>query len=302
MGSEAYGRGLGERFRLQTPALVSQALQNTEIAVTRIKCDMENHGLTAPFPNEDAYLVALQIREVPDHELWVDGKPVPKLPFEAGVTSIYDLRRNPIAYLRSPSHSLMFYLPRKALNEIADNEHAKRIEEFAYKPGVGVHDPVMRELAMTLLPAFEAPDQASRVFVEHVTLAIGAHLAHTYGGMRVGSASARGGLAPWQERRAKELLEANIDGNLPLAQLAVECQLSTTHFSRAFRQSTGLAPHQWLTQQRINKAKELLQGSNLPLAELAQACGFADQSHFTRVFAQRVGVSPGAWRRDRGSG
>ncbi|MCC8943556.1 helix-turn-helix transcriptional regulator [Bradyrhizobium sp. Arg62] len=299
MGSEAYGRGLGERFRLETPALVTQALQNTQIAVSRIKCDLENHGLTAPFPYEDAYLVALQIREVPDHELWVDGKPVPKLPFEAGVTSIYDLKRNPIAYLRSPSHSLMFYLPRRALNAIADNDHAKRIEDFAYAPGVGIHDPVMLNLAMTLLPAFEAPEQASRLFIEHVTLAVGVHLSRTYGGMTPNSVVARGGLAPWQEKRAKELIEASVDGDLPLAQLAAECQLSTSHFSRAFRQTTGRAPYQWLLEQRIAKAKDLLQSSQLPLAELAQVCGFADQSHLTRVFKQRVGASPGAWRRDK---
>jgi AraC family transcriptional regulator len=60
-----------------------------------------------------------------------------------------------------------------------------------------------------------------------------------YGGLRPSSVSARGGLAPWQEKRAKELLEANIDGDLPLAQLAAECQLSKWHFSRAFRQATG---------------------------------------------------------------
>jgi AraC-like DNA-binding protein len=297
MGSEAYGRGLGERFRLETPALVTQALQNTEIAVTRIKCDVENHGLTAPFPYEDAYLVALQIREVPNHELWVDGKPVPKLPFEAGATCIYDLRCNPIAYLASPSHLLMFYLPRSALNAIADNEHAKRIEDFAHTPGVGIRDPIMHNLALTLLPAFEAPEQASRLFVEHVTLAVGAHLSGTYGDMKPGSLLARGGLALWQEKRAKELLQANLEGDLPLAQLAAECQLSTSHFSRAFRQTTGLAPHQWLMDQRVARAKDLLQTSQLPLAELAQVCGFADQAHFTRVFKQRVGASPGAWRR-----
>jgi AraC-like DNA-binding protein len=295
MGSEAYGRGLGERFRLETPALVTQALHNTEIAVTRIKCDIENHGLTAPFPYEDAYLVALQLREIPNHELWVDGKAVPKLPFAMGATCIYDLKCNPIAYLGSPSHCLMFYLPRSALNAIADNEHAKRIEEFAHTPGVGIHDPIMHNLALALLPAFEAPAQTNRLFVEHVTLAAGAHLSRAYGGMKPDSA--RGGLAQWQERRAKELLQANLEGDLPLAQLAAECQLSTGHFLRAFRQTTGLAPHQWLIEQRIAKAKDLLRTSQLQLAELAQICGFSDQAHFTRVFKQRVGASPGAWRR-----
>jgi AraC family transcriptional regulator len=296
MGSEAYGRGLGERFRLETPALVTQALNNTQIAVTRIKCDVENHGLTAPFPYEDAYLVAVQLRGIPNHELWVDGKVVPKRPFETGATCVYDLKSNPIAFLGSPSHCLMFYLPRNTLDAIADNEHAKRIEDLAHTPGVGISDPIMHNLALTLLPAFEAPERTSRLLVEHVTLAVGAHLSATYGGMKAASLSPRGGLAQWQERRAKELMQANLEGDLSLAQLAAECQLSTSHFSRAFKQATGLAPHQWLTEQRIARAKDLLQRSQLSLAELAQACGFADQAHFTRVFKQRVGASPGAWR------
>jgi hypothetical protein len=152
----------------------------------------------------------------------------------------------------------MFYLPRNALNAIADNEHAKRIEEFAYTPGVGIRDPIMHNLALTLLPAFEAPEQASRLFVEHVTLAVGAHLSGAYGGIKPGNHLARGGLALWQEKRAKELLQANLEGDLPLAQLAAECQLSTSHFSRAFKQATGLAPHQWLLKRRVDQAKSLL--------------------------------------------
>jgi AraC-like DNA-binding protein len=107
----------------------------------------------------------------------------------------------------------------------------------------------------------------------------------------------RGGLAPWQARRAKELLNANLDGKLPLSQLAEECGLSTRHFARAFRQSTGVPPHRWLLSRRVERAKELLHDAALSLAEIALACGFADQSHFTRTFTTLVGLSPGLWRR-----
>ena len=82
--------------------------------------------------------------------------------------------------------------------------------------------------------------------------------------------------------------------------LARVCGLSTKHFSCAFRQSTGLPPHQGLLQRRVEKAKQLLRDSRSPLADVAADCGFADQSHFTRVFTRAVGISPGQWRRARG--
>jgi AraC family transcriptional regulator len=72
-----------------------------------------------------------------------------------------------------------------------------------------------------------------------------------------------------------------------------------THFARAFRQSIGASPHQWLLARRIDKAMSLLAGSDLTLAQIALACGFSDQSHLTRVFKVAVGTSPGRWRRSQ---
>ncbi len=141
------------------------------------------------------------------------------------------------------------------------------------------------------------PGQVSRLFVDHVTLAVAAHVAQTYGGMKMAMASVRGGLAAWQERRVKECIDANLDGDISVMLLANACGLSCKHFSRAFRHSNGVSPHQWLIQRRVEKAKQLLRNSAVALADIALACGFSDQSHFTRVFTRWNGVSPGQWRR-----
>jgi AraC family transcriptional regulator len=115
--------------------------------------------------------------------------------------------------------------------------------------------------------------------------------------MRPHSQPAQGGLAPWQLRRAKEILSANLDGRVALEEVARDCHLSVSYFSRAFRQSMGTAPHQWLLAHRVEVAKEKLRDERLSLLDVALACGFADQSHLTRVFTRIVGISPGAWRR-----
>jgi AraC family transcriptional regulator len=109
----------------------------------------------------------------------------------------------------------------------------------------------------------------------------------------------RGGSTPRQERLAKELMEASLDGAVSLSDLARACELSIRHFSRAFRESTGQSPHRWLVERRLDKARALLERSEQPLGAIASACGFANQSHFTRTFTSAEGTSPGAWRRLR---
>ena len=107
-----------------------------------------------------------------------------------------------------------------------------------------------------------------------------------------------GDLALWQLRRAKDMFLADLRKNLSLQFVASACKLSVSHFSREFKTSTGVSPHQWLLATRVELAQDLLTRSQTPLVEVAGICGFADQSHFTRVFARTTGTSPGLWRRE----
>jgi AraC family transcriptional regulator len=297
--TDAYGQRLGEKMRVENaPAIVTRVLSKAEIAVTEVRCD-DNPvpGMSSSIQREDAFLIGLHIRPCPKHHYWEDGRQVPVYDVHAGETCIYDLKRDPVALLKQPYHCLFFYLPRPALNAIAEDACAPPVTDLNYQPGAGVDDSTIAGLGGTILPAVERSDQANRLFVEYVTLALGAHVAQTYGGMRSVSRPVRGGLAPWQIRRAKEILSANLDGNVPLKEVARECRLSVSHFSRAFCRTVGVAPHTWLLRHRVEMAKAKLQDSRVPLWEVAQACGFADQSHLTRVFTRMVGVGPGTWRR-----
>jgi AraC-like DNA-binding protein len=164
-------------------------------------------------------------------------------------------------------------------------------------PTAGTDDPVLVHLVRALAPALERPGEASPLFVDQLALAIGIHLSDRYGGVPATSHRRSRALAPAHEARAKEMLRSRMDGRISIAEVADACHLSRSHFARAFRETTGLTPIDWLQAQRIARARELLRGSDMPLAEVATACGFADQSHFTRVFSRVEGAPPGHWRR-----
>ncbi len=109
---------------------------------------------------------------------------------------------------------------------------------------------------------------------------------------------AKGGLSGWQLRRVTDFMIERAADDLALDELAALVDLSAKHFARAFRQSTGVPPHRWLIERRIDRAKELLAESDHSLAEIALACGFSDQSHFTAAFRKAVGATPGGYRRE----
>jgi AraC family transcriptional regulator len=107
----------------------------------------------------------------------------------------------------------------------------------------------------------------------------------------------RGGLAPWQVKRAAAYIEVNMISNIRVAHLAGIVHLSVSHFSRAFSRSFGESPHAYILRRRMRLAQVIMLNSREPLARIAVDCGMSDQAHFTRVFRKTFGISPGTWRR-----
>ena len=154
----------------------------------------------------------------------------------------------------------------------------------------------MYGLAHALLDHVERANEHSALFIDYVALAFHAHVMRTYGNAAVTDDLTSGGLSPWQLRRVLDFLSAHLSDDPTVAELARECGLSSGYFSRAFRKTTGVTPHQWLIRKRVERARGLLLGNGLGLADIALVCGFVDQSHFSRVFAKFEGDSPGRWR------
>lgn len=111
-------------------------------------------------------------------------------------------------------------------------------------------------------------------------------------------APAKGGLAGWQLRRVAAHVDANLQGPIFTSILAEVAQLSTGHFCRAFKASTGETPHAYVVRQRIRRAQLLMRDTRDTLSQIAYACGLSDQAHLTRLFRRLLGTTPHAWRRN----
>lgn len=250
---------------------------------------------TEPF-YDNSFVVALQLQAW-DFDLYADGRLIRPSGYDAGAIAIYDYRYGLAMERREPFHAVDLFIPRSAFDALAEDANSSVIDELQHNPANALQDPVARHLLLAMRPALSGQNPTSELFVDYVAMALATHVAHTYGGMRARLDASTGKLARWQEQRAKELIAANLSGNITLADLAKACGLSIRHFTRAFRGSTGMSPHLWLLQRRIDKAKQQLAFSPRLLAEIALDCGFADQSHMTRVFQRALGIAPGAWRR-----
>lgn len=272
-------------------------LTSAEYTITRLTQADARHAEFARADARDGYVLMLKLQPPHSFDLFVDGVRQAHARQQApaaGSLCMVHLQASIRLVVDAPFDMVRFSFPHRAL-ETAAAELGLPLPGALQLPTPGTCDPAVTALGQALLPSLDRPAQASALFVSHATLALGAHLLHTYGGR--GAPAPRGGLAPWQERRAKEMLRAHLRGDVRIADIAAECGLSAGYFATAFRRSAGQTPSAWLLSQRIEQARTLLRDRALTLPQVAAATGFADQSHFTRTFTRLVGTPPGAWRR-----
>jgi AraC family transcriptional regulator len=137
---------------------------------------------------------------------------------------------------------------------------------------------------------------SGRLFLDSIEQAIAATLVDAFAGQRRSVRPVRGGLGPARLRVITELVRAKLEDELTLVEMAQSVDLSSAHFARMFRKSTGEPPHQFVLRNRIERAKEMLRSPEARVLDVAVACGFKTQQHFARIFRQMCGASPTQYR------
>lgn len=162
-------------------------------------------------------------------------------------------------------------------------------------------DPFVEQVGLSLLSELEGGGLAGPLYAEALAGALSAHLLRRYSSLGGGAAAHEeerpGGLPRAALRRVLDRVEDGLAGNLSLAELAREANLSPHHFARLFKESTGLPPHRYVVGRRVERAKGLLAGTDLPIADVSRRAGFATQAQLNHHLKRLLGLTPAAYRR-----
>lgn len=171
-------------------------------------------------------------------------------------------------------------------------------EEVELRPRRKFADPRLGALVAAVHTEMVAGFPSGRLFLDSVEQAMAVALVNGHAVGKRPVQTYRGGLGSARLRRIKELVHAQMGDDLSLDEMAQSIGLSTAHFARMFRKSTGETPHQFVLRQRVERAKAMLRAPDARVLDVAVACGFKTQQHFAQVFVDVCGVSPTQCRRD----
>ena len=164
---------------------------------------------------------------------------------------------------------------------------------------MGLRDTSIQRILSLLLEELEAEAPSGRVYVESLAHALATRYLLLDGASGLRAESSASALPPRILNRVRERIEANLHTDVSLETLAEESGYSRAHFLRMFRTATGITPHQYILDVRLNHARECLRRKGASLIDIAASCGFASQSHMTTVFRKRLGVTPAEFRRSQ---
>ena len=190
-------------------------------------------------------------------------------------------------------HLAIFLDPSLVLRVAAESQCSSNVEVIESSTA---SDPVISTVGFALMAELESEQENGKLYAESLANILALHLLRHYTASRTQPRSSIGGLSGHKLNLVLEFMDANYARELSLAELADEAGMSTFHFAREFKKSTGTTPHQFLLKLRIERAKELLSKSEMPLVDVGFQAGFSHQSHFSRLFRKLTGTTPQSYR------
>lgn len=158
-------------------------------------------------------------------------------------------------------------------------------------------DAAVEHIGLAMLAEMEAGGASGRVYGDALATALATHLLRNHAASPRAEPNGRGGLPRGTLRHVTDFVNDNLSTDLGLSEMAGVANLSQYHFSRQFKRSTGLSPHQYVIQRRVERARELLSKTDLSVGDVASAVGFTHQSHLAHHVRRHFGVAPSSLRR-----
>lgn len=204
----------------------------------------------------------------------------------------------PPTHWRQAGHSLavLVRLSPAYVAAVAGDECALDPERFEIRQAFSARDATIEESVRGLLSALELEGVDGRVYADTLACELAIHLLREHTTAGTAPVWPRARLSPHKLRRAIEYIDDNLRNELQLSAIADAVALSPGHFAHAFRQATGVSPHRYIVERRVEHAKALLRKSDLPITEIAHQVGCASHSHFSVMFHRVTGVTPRGFR------
>ena len=202
-------------------------------------------------------------------------------------------------YDTAESDTLHLYIDPQFLRTVAESLDVDHTQ-IAIAPQFGIRDEHIHHIGMSLHHELKDANVVGRLYADSLAKVLAMQLVRRYSHFK-DLRTSRGGMAPRKLRKAIEFINNNLDDEqaIGLTAVANEVQMSYSHFARAFKQSMGVSPNVYMTEQKIARAKKLLSDTDLRIADIALRTGFASQSHFTSTFRKLVWTTPKAFRNTR---
>jgi AraC family transcriptional regulator len=207
----------------------------------------------------------------------------------AGSTSRWDIYQ--------PMNIIQLYLPQATLARVADE--ADIVVPHDLLERTAHPDLITSRLLVSAADVVEGNSMLDTLFRQQLSDLLATRLLSAHAGATPAYQPAVGGLSPTVLNRAIERLRSDDDADVSLAALASDAGLSRFHFCRAFKESTGLSPHNWLRRYQLEQAMDLLRDPNNSVAMVAASLGYASQTAFAAAFRKLTGETPTDWRKRR---
>jgi len=244
----------------------------------------------------DYYTISLAVRQT-SATISISGRAIHEGIIAPGTLHITAPSQVVCGIFGAPCDFLHLHVARAFLVECYETAHGYSCSgDITFAPYF-LRDATIEQLGRALLSSGASGSTFGELYVDGLFLAIVARLLDLHANRRFPLTRPKiAALARWRLKRVTEYIDAHIEENITLADLAAAADLSRMHFAAQFRNATGFPPHEYLLRRRIDHAQRLLQNPNIALVDVALTVGFQSQAHFTTVFKRFIGETPDKWR------
>jgi len=249
---------------------------------------------TCHFSSEHALCLSLSSRPV--RSLHRKGGKTHTGVYSKGDISITPAQVPLFARWEDDDHFLEIRIASHVIEHVARETLDKQPDKIELLSEFRMRDPQLEMIALMFLNELQQEHSSSKLYIESLTNVLAVHLIRQYGTVKPHLPIFEGGLSQRQLVQVLDYIHDHLEQEIKLANLAALLGMSSFHFSHLFKRSIAITPYQYLLQQRIERAKQLLKYSDRPITDIALQCGFNSHSHLSKQFRQLTGTTPKAYR------